>query len=298
MSIYRWFLGVVGRSHGKTSRNLFRLFQFAVLATAVILILNLSSLFFEDNPGFGSFGDFFGGMLNPILTFLTFMGLLITIILQQNELRLTRQELRTSSQALSEQSITLKKQRFEDTFFSLFSQHNNILQSITTIDMRQNSNDESILSHVHGFCFGRGFTLCEAKVALSEENHLVGHYFRILYQLLKLIATKSPESPVVDGFDEDILNSNPACEDEKMYANIVRSVLNQEITQLLAVNCYSDDDNDQYRRYRVLIKRYQFLEHMPFIARNDAEQVLIECIDYYGKECFGDNEFVETNYGD
>jgi hypothetical protein len=34
----------------------------------------------------GEWGDFFGGVLNPLLTFLTFMGLLITIILQQQEL--------------------------------------------------------------------------------------------------------------------------------------------------------------------------------------------------------------------
>lgn len=64
----------------------------------------------SNDTNFGTFGDFFGGMLNPILTFLTFMGLLITIVLQQKELRLTRKELKESSLALTEQSLTLAEQ--------------------------------------------------------------------------------------------------------------------------------------------------------------------------------------------
>jgi hypothetical protein len=108
--IYRKFLNLIGRTEDKTSRNLFELVQLASGATLVVFLISLMSLFGESS--YGTFGDFFGGILNPILTFLTFLGLLITIVLQKKELALTRQELHTSALALSQQVETQEKQRF------------------------------------------------------------------------------------------------------------------------------------------------------------------------------------------
>lgn len=63
-------------------------------------------------------------MLNPILSFLTFMGLLITIVLQQRELRESRKEFHDSKIALIEQSKTQQLQQFENTFFNLLKKFN------------------------------------------------------------------------------------------------------------------------------------------------------------------------------
>lgn len=106
---YRYFIHLIGLSNDKTSRRMFRLFQAAIYAASIILVFNISSIF-SKGSSYGTFGDFFGGMLNPILTFLTFMGLLMTIILQQKELRLTRSELKESSLALADQAKSLKHQ--------------------------------------------------------------------------------------------------------------------------------------------------------------------------------------------
>jgi hypothetical protein len=70
----------------------------------------LFSLFIEEEPSCGPFGDFFGGMLNPTLTFLMFMGLLSTINLQQKELSLTRKEYIRTADALEEARLEAKKQ--------------------------------------------------------------------------------------------------------------------------------------------------------------------------------------------
>lgn len=40
----------------------------------------------DDNTDWGQFGDYIGGVLNPIFGFLTFLGLLLTIVLQAKEL--------------------------------------------------------------------------------------------------------------------------------------------------------------------------------------------------------------------
>jgi hypothetical protein len=78
----------------------------------------------------GTWGDFVGGTLNPILTFLTVIGLLVTIHLQQRELRLTRKELAKSSNALEAQNLTTKQQRFENTLFSMIEMLNQIVNAM------------------------------------------------------------------------------------------------------------------------------------------------------------------------
>lgn len=93
----------------------------------------------------GQFGDFIGGFLNPIFAFLSFCLLLITIRIQneslkssQDELQLTREELketrkatRDSATALKEQSNSIKLQNFENTFFSMISLHNEIINGLS-----------------------------------------------------------------------------------------------------------------------------------------------------------------------
>jgi hypothetical protein len=78
----------------------------------------------------GTWGDFVGGLLNPLLTFLTVIGLLVTIHLQQRELRLTRKELAKSSNALEAQNLTTKQQRFENTLFSMIEMLNQIVNAM------------------------------------------------------------------------------------------------------------------------------------------------------------------------
>lgn len=48
----------------------------------------------------GQYGDFIGGITNPIISLLTFGGLLYTILVQRRELALQRRELSNSSKAL------------------------------------------------------------------------------------------------------------------------------------------------------------------------------------------------------
>lgn len=253
LKAYKVFLGFVGLSNDNTSRNLFRLFQIAAYSVVAVFITNLFS-FFDTTRSFGAFGDYFGGMLNPVLTFLTFMGLLITIVLQQKELRLTRSEIKTSSKALSEQAITQEKQRFENTFFSLFEQHNQIMNLICTPRKDKWSDGDSDLKQVYNQCTNEKIvTLQDAKAKLQSKNELVGHFYRTMYQLLKLIATKHPGSQIGLECPEALLKSVPVSNEEKFYSNLVRSVLSYEVTQLLAINCYSD--NDSFFKFKQLIIR-------------------------------------------
>jgi hypothetical protein len=58
----------------------------------------------------GQMGDFFGGMLNPILAFASFIALLYTIRIQSRELELTRQEFEKSVEAQREMATEARGQ--------------------------------------------------------------------------------------------------------------------------------------------------------------------------------------------
>ncbi|MFT5700418.1 MAG: putative membrane protein [Desulforhopalus sp.] len=119
--LYRWFVGIVGSSKDKTTRNLFTLFKLALVAILILLAVDLLSIKFDNNASFGTFGDFFGGVLNPILTFLMFMGLLITIVIQQKELKLTRAESRRAADALAKQTELLVNNTYKSDIHPFLS---------------------------------------------------------------------------------------------------------------------------------------------------------------------------------
>lgn len=77
----------------------------------------------------GLFGDMFGA-LNALFTGLAFGGLIVTILLQSQELKLQRRELKETRKEFNQQNQTLSLQRFENTFFNLLRLHSEILDSL------------------------------------------------------------------------------------------------------------------------------------------------------------------------
>jgi len=122
------------------------LVQVAAVAVIVLIfvilfyIINFHEGFSIKQEDWGTFGDYVGGLLNPILSFFALLALLITIVFQSRELKLsreelelTREELKRSSDALEKQSETLKIQNFENTFFHMIDLHHNIVNGIDLI---------------------------------------------------------------------------------------------------------------------------------------------------------------------
>lgn len=60
---------------------------------------------------FGAMGDFFGGILNPVFGFFTFMALLFTVTIQQRQLMLTREDLTLTRKELADSADALEAQR-------------------------------------------------------------------------------------------------------------------------------------------------------------------------------------------
>lgn len=80
----------------------------------------------DEGVNFGTFGDYFGGVLNPILGFISFIAILWTVALQRHsiklqkdELKATREELEKSRAAQELQAKLFEQQQFETTFFNM-----------------------------------------------------------------------------------------------------------------------------------------------------------------------------------
>lgn len=80
---------------------------------------NIGNIITSDLSRWGQTGDFFGGILNPILSFTSLVILIRTLHLQRRELALSTKELRKSAEALANQNRTAAQQIFETTFFRI-----------------------------------------------------------------------------------------------------------------------------------------------------------------------------------
>ncbi|MEQ9920249.1 putative phage abortive infection protein [Pectobacterium brasiliense] len=256
------------KSTSSLNRILFKILMYAVLSAVFLLVINVLLITLADTEKGGVFGDFMGGVLNPILTFFTLFGLIATIVIQRQELRLARIEYEKTADALSTQAV-------ETTFFNILDLHHKIVDNIKVDinDISQKSATEKFLSEIilkqknisrKSVFEGRGAfeeilsilsfnssspqeVVERYKSIQNDNNHVLGHYFRNLYQALK----------VIDGYDENILSKKQ----KRKYSSILRAQLSTKELALLFINCLEDvSDKGQFKN---LIIEYAMLEHLP-----------------------------------
>jgi hypothetical protein len=237
----------------------------------------------KDPSAWAEFGDFIGGLANPLV------GLFALYWLTES-IKVQRQELADTRSILNSQSDFDKKKNFESTFFSLL-EHINSLHG--RLKERQ-ADESSELGYLYRRVFKNEY-LKDANQALEENNDICSHYFISLYQTLKFIASH---------FQEDLrdkielgtkLERTTPSEEEKFYSNIVRASLDNQTTQLLAVNCFSQTGQNSYWLFKILVERYSMLEHMPFSVKYTTtyHQGLIQCwTDFYQSRAFGKSDYV------
>lgn len=223
---------------------------------AIDLVFLLVSVFQSDDAfigNLGTFGDFLGGTLNPIFTFLTFIGLLVTIFIQRKELSLTRIELSKTAKAASIQTA-------ESSIFNLINLHRKIFSEITNeIPERKGATNQK-KQYKSVDAFNRLLASQESdskpikkddlvyyKYATNKEkNHVFGPYFRVLYQILNTI----------DKYDSSMLDQAQKIK----YIDIVRSQLsNSELILLFFNSLYFVSDNGELKE---LLIKYEFLKEI------------------------------------
>jgi predicted SnoaL-like aldol condensation-catalyzing enzyme len=242
-----------------------------LLAIAILLLLALTGVgtmayFGTSNVDkfkeLGPWGDFFGGVLNPILTFFAFLGVLITIVLQKIELNLTRAELERSADALETQIDAIRKQNFEATFFQMLTLHNNIVNSIDLVNsqtgVRTSGRDcfrvfYTRLTKIYrdrqkrmGTKFQDDKILAVSYRAFWKEAQLdLGHYFRFLFNMIRFVK-ENPEH----------IN----------YVKLIRSQLSDQELLLLFYNCLGEHGS----KFKVFAEEFELFDNMPVIRLLEA----------------------------
>lgn len=235
-----------------TDKNagLFRLF-----IGAISLILFMLSIFFlvqtiyvwsdgDTYARLGQVGDFFGGTLNPLLTFLTFIGVLATIFLQREELQGTREEIGRQANALETQLQAIAKQNFEATLFQMLSLHSSNVNELRGFDGNRNpisgraviSKYVSDLSRTYGNAHTRGYDPSDLNLwpniyrdFWNERRNELGHYFRLLYNMIRFVNAKTPR-----------IGDDTNRAERTEYMRIIRAQLSDAELVLIFYNCFSE----------------------------------------------------------
>lgn len=107
---------------------------FALAAAALMLLAYLWQFGSQGVPPkqdtWGQFGDFMGGILNPLIAGAALIALLYGIQLQRAELASTKAELTNSNELMDQQRQLLELQTFESTFFKLLDHLDSLREAV------------------------------------------------------------------------------------------------------------------------------------------------------------------------
>ena len=223
----------------------------------------------------GTFGDMFGAV-NALFSGLAFAGLIVTLLYQKEELKLqreelaqTREELKGQREEFEEQNKTMKRQRFENTFFNMLSLQQEITHNLSyenpiqeelefmrhDIKQRTYKNravfeglyTNAIINYDGSRCYGGIINKLAihgcAAYSLVRGLSFLDHYFRHLYRIFKYVDTS-------DSISED---------ERHEYACIVRSQLSDYELVMLFYNCLTANGR---AKFKPLIEKYSIFNNL------------------------------------
>ncbi len=232
----------------------------------------------EKSPaGWGQLGDYFGGVLNPVFGFLTILALVLTLILQSRELKLSRgelilsrTELRHSAEALRGQNKAIDRQSFEQTFFAWLNTYRELMTSIEigtgdAVSSGRRALERLRTSHLKIGNFKEGEHEAISKSALenwaalyNKHEYQFDSLFRVLYRLIVWI----------DSQDEDRLS--PA--QKWLYVSIVRA----QLSWIELVYLFYNGHTERGRNFKRLAEKYALFDNLNF-ATDRAIAIVREC---------------------
>ena len=255
----------------------------------------LISKYIDDPTNQGSFGDMFGAV-NALFSGLAFAGLIVTLLYQKEELKLQREELRETRNELNaqklefqEQNKTMKRQRFENTFFNMLSLQQEIIANLSyeyyaSPNIRPHNIPEEIFYkgapkgqlhgretfegiYKHAIIEYNGARHADGIIKILKQNGYIAypvisvttrfdHYFRHLYHIYKFVDTS------------DLIEDSERYD----YACIIRSQLSDYELVMMFYNCLTTNGRD---KFKPLIEKYAVFNNLrlELLAKaNDKEE--------------------------
>lgn len=245
----------------------------------------------NDPDKWGVFGDYLGGTLNPVFGFLTIIALVLTLILQSNELRMSREELELSREELSKSAVALAgqnkvidKQSFEQTFFSWLDTYGEVLVSIEHNINQESKRGGAALMHWWNYALSwktspirrnRELNLPERyeliqpnkitdismeargrwEALYKEHEYQLDNLFRVLYRLILWIHS------------QDDNRISPA--QKWLYVSIVRA----RLSWIEMVYLFYNAQTKQGEKFKALIEQYALFDNLNFDSDNALKAV-------------------------
>lgn len=207
----------------------------------------------------GQIGDFIGGVLNPLLSFVAFIAVLINLVLQRRDLALAREEARESnrtqrmqSRIFQKQNEAVERQNFESTFFRLLEAHSQQFK------LARVSVPNSVKDKVGEDCFAwvtykflpaatygvDPVELLRQNVNVYAYDYSIGlsRYFKNLHQILKFIDGYGSRSTLSEGMPSTmrVRKAIRYYSEQRVYANILRAQLSNDELCCIFINCLTD----------------------------------------------------------
>lgn len=238
------------------------------LAVYGLYFINFSGGLSASHEKWGQFGDFVGGLLNPLFSMLALIALLATFSLQVKEFRIATQQQEETRVALQDQYLATRKQMFESSFFHLMTLHNDLLNGI---DLAGSNGVVRGRDCFHVFVRRLNAELPKGSGNISMAVFLdcyerfykgnrreVAHYFTLLYNIFKFIK------------DSDYI-------DKKFYANLIRAQMSTPEVTLLFYNCLAPHGE----KFKTLVEEFSLLKGIGTLLERDSTLV-----SQYGLEAF------------
>ena len=218
----------------------------------------------------GQFGDYLGGVLNPLLGVLTLIALSLTFAFQV-------QQLRASAREVEEARATAKRQNFESSFFQMLRLHNEIVLSMDLVSDGKTSTKgrdclrvfrDRLVQAVRRRSTSSGFSDFDHFLFTYDQFHdrhevELGHYFRLLYTIVKFV------------------KDAPDIKNRRFYTNIIRAQLSSAEVLLLFYNCLSNFGSE---KFKPLVEEFSLLKT---ISKVDLPEEML--LRKYAASAYGGN---------
>lgn len=245
-----------------------------IAGSAGIAIIAVVWIYFEqfkhlsgDNAIWGQFGDFFGGTLNPILSFLSMNLLLLTIHLQIDQLSSQKRDSKKQLELLAQES-------FETTFFQLIALHNQIIDGMKIQASLNFFEGRVCFGHLHNELLATYKTNRNTFQNDNEQEYLC-RIFNIYYQRFDLNLT---------GYLRNIHNIFKYLDDSTVKnLDIYLSIFFSQVSKIEHAILFYYGLSDHGRTIKPYFEKYSFFEEIDkSMLINHSYQLCLYEINAYG----------------
>ena len=260
--------------------------------------------FSKDKAQAGLIGD----TLSGVFTSLAFICAIFAVALQRKELSLqrkeleqTREELRGQKEQFEIQNKTLKRQQFENTFFNMLENQNNITYNLEFGIEGHNSYRAGRRVFEEIYYLLKDKIQKEQKIFCEEDKKLreeiikiydsiyfvknLDHYFRHMYRIVKFVKETDFSFCLDDKEDKNKTEEekqNKMKDEKYQYTSILRATLSPYELALLFYNCLNKEENKSRKnKFSPLIEEYCLLQNIR------SEFLKKETLGYYKNEAYG-----------